>query len=248
MTDWWEGFFGTEAWQAVQLGWSSLEDSADQVERVVRALALEPGARVLDVPCGDGRLAIELAGRGFAVTGVDRTPRFLEAGRARAAELGVEVDLREADMRQPVGVTGFDAAVCFWGSFGYFDDEGNRSQAVAACDALRPGGRFLIDTVSVESLASDFRPRNWFESHGTTVTMETSLDLGASRVDTAWTFLRPGEEPVTRRSSVRAYTLHELTELLHGVGFVAFTALDDALEPFELGADRLWLIATKGDG
>jgi len=52
---------------------------------------------------------------------------------------------------------------------------------------------------------------------------------------------------VVRRSSVRAHTLHELTELLLGVGFDAFTALDDGLEPFELGADRLWLIARKGE-
>lgn len=246
MSEWWEGFFGTEAWQAVQLGWSTLEDVADQADRVVRALALEPGERVLDVPCGDGRLAIELASRGFAVTGVERESRFLEAARMRARELGV--DLREGDMRDPLGASGFDAAVCFWGSFGYFDDDGNARQAAAACDALRPGGRYLIDTVSMESLAADFRPRNWFESLGTTVTMETTLDLGESRVETTWTFLRPGEEPVVRRSSVRAYTVHELTDLLRAVGFAGFTALDDALEPFELGADRLWLIATKGEG
>lgn len=248
MSGWWQGFFGDDAWQGVQLGWSTLEDAAEQADRVTRALALERGERVLDVPCGDGRLAIELASRGFAVTGVDMVARYLDAGRARAAELGVEVDLREGDMREPLGVSGFDAAICFWGSFGYFDDDGNGRQASAACDALRPGGRYLIDTVSMESLASGFRPRNWFETQGTTVTMETSLDLGAGRVETTWTFLRSGHDPVARRSSVRAYTLHELSELLRSVGFVAFTALDDALEPFELGAERLWLIATKGEG
>jgi SAM-dependent methyltransferase len=173
---------------------------------------------------------------------------MLESGRSRIAELGLDLDLREGDMREPLGVSGFDAAICFWGSFGYFDDEGNRRQAAAACDALRPGGRYLIDTVSMEALAAGFRPRNWFRSEGTTVTMETTLDLGEGRVETAWTFLRPEREPVTRRSSVRAYTLHELSELLRSVGFVAFAALDDGLEPFELGSERLWLIATKGEG
>jgi len=248
MSDWWEGFFEVEPWQAVQLGWSSLEDTADQADRVARALDLEGGERVLDVPCGDGRLAIELAARGVAVIGVDRVARFLEVGRTRAADRGMRIDLREGDMRDPFGVSGFDAAVCFWGSFGYFDDDGNRRQAAAICEALRPGGRYLIDTVSVETLAADFRARNWFVSNGTTVTLETSLDLGSSRVETTWRFLRPGGEPTIARSSVRAYTVHELSEMLRGVGFVAFTALDDALEPFELGADRLWLIATKGEG
>ena len=248
MSDWWEGFFEVEPWQTVQLGWSALEDTVDQADRVMRALGLAGGDRVLDVPCGDGRLAIELAARGVTVTGVDRVARFLEAGRARVAERSVTVELREGDMRGPLGVSGFDAAVCFWGSFGYFDDEGNRRQAGAVFEALRPGGRYLIDTVSVETLAAGFRPRTWFTSDGTTVTLETSLDLGSSRVETTWTFLRSEEEPTVARSSVRAYTVHELTELLRGVGFVGFTALDDTLEPFELGADRLWLIATRGEG
>jgi SAM-dependent methyltransferase len=244
---WWEGFFRTEAWRRVQLGWGSLEDAADQAERAIRALALEPGERVLDVPCGDGRVAIELAARGMHVTGVDLTEPFLEAGRERAAARGVGVDLRAGDMRAPLGVAGFDAALCFWGSFGYFDEDGNRRQAAAIADALRPGGRYLIDTVSLETLAARFRPRDWFEAEGVTVTTETALSLGEGRVETTWTFRAPDAEPAVRRSSIRCYTLHELTDLLRAVGFSAFTALDAELEPFELGSDRLWLVATKGD-
>jgi cyclopropane fatty-acyl-phospholipid synthase-like methyltransferase len=247
-TAWWEGFFEDPTWQRVQLGWDALEDAADQAERAIRALALEPGERVLDVPCGDGRVAIELAARALRVTGIDRTEPFLEAARGRAATRGVELDLRAGDMREPFGVDGFDAALCFWGSFGYFDDDGNRRQAAAAAEALRPGGRYLIDTVTLETLAARFRPRTWFETEGVTVTVETAMNLGEGRVETDWTFLRPGDEPVSRRSSVRCYTLHELTDLLRGVGFVAFTALDAELEPFELGSDRLWLVATKGEG
>ncbi|HEY7668347.1 MAG TPA: class I SAM-dependent methyltransferase [Actinomycetota bacterium] len=245
---WWEGFFETAAWQRVQLGWTSVEDTEDQADRVVRAMGLEPGDRVLDAPCGEGRLAIELAARGFRVTGIDRSDRFLEAGRERAAARGVGIDLRVGDLRDPVGEGGFDASVCFWGSFGYFDDDGNRRQAAAAAGALRSGGRYLIDTVTMETLAPRFRPRDWFEAEGFTVTMETALNLGEGRVETTWTFLRPDAPPVVRRSSIRCYTLHELTDLLRDAGFDAFSALDAELEPFELGSGRLWLVATKGDG
>ncbi|MFN8233754.1 MAG: class I SAM-dependent methyltransferase [Actinomycetota bacterium] len=245
---WWGAFFETEDWQRVQLGWGSLEDAGEQADRAIRALALEPGERVLDVPCGDGRIAIELADHGMRVTGVDMTERFLVAGRERAAARGLRVELLEGDMREPLGVEGFDAALCFWGSFGYFDDEGNRRQAAAVADALRPGGRYLIDTVTLEVIAPRFRARDWFESGGITVTTETALNLGDGRVETTWTFRRADADPVVRRSSIRCFTLHELTDLLRGAGFAAFSALDAELEPFELGSDRLWLVATKGDG
>jgi SAM-dependent methyltransferase len=244
---WWSGFFEDPAWQRVQLGWGTLEDAADQAERAIRALGLEPGDAVLDVPCGDGRVAIELATRGLRVTGVDRTQAFLEAGRDRAAARGVAVDLRAGDMREPLGVEDADGALCFWGSFGYFDDEDNRRQAAAVAGALRPGGRYLIDTATLETLAVRFRPRDWFVADDVTVTTETALNLGEGRVETTWTFRRPGAEPATRRSSIRCYTLHELTDLLRMVGFASFTALDADLDPFELGSDRLWLVATKGE-
>jgi cyclopropane fatty-acyl-phospholipid synthase-like methyltransferase len=248
VADWWGDFFEDPAWQGVQLGWDALEGerSAEQADKIVRALRLEPGIRVLDAPCGTGRIAIELAARGVTVTGIDLTRRFLEEGRTRAAERGVGVDLREGDLREPVAEAGsFDAVVCFWGSFGYFDDDGNRAQAEAAASALRPGGSYLIDLPVTESVYPQFRSRDWFEAVDTIVLSETAMQEGSGRMETTWTFLREGEPRTFRRSSVRLYSLHELTELLRGAGFSSFEARDDELEPFVLGSDRLWLVATK---
>ena len=246
MTEWWEELFSSEGWQEVQLGWSELEDRADQTDRIEEALALEPRSSVVDVPCGTGRIAIELAARGYRVTGVDLVQRFLEEGQRQAADRRVDVEFRHGDMREPVaeGET-YDAAICFWGSFGYFDHAGNLAQARAACAALRPGGRYLLDLATVETVAAHFRPRHWFASGGVTVTIENALAVGTSRIETDWTFHRPDRPPQTRHTSVRLYTLHELTELLREAGFAAFEARDDALDPFELGAERLWLVATK---
>ena len=201
--------------------------------------------RVLDAPSGTGRIAIELAARGFAMTGIDLTPRFLEEGRGRAAERGVEVDLREGDLREPVAEAGtFDAVICFWGSLGYFDDAGDRAQAGAAAAALKPGGAYLIDVPVTESVYPHFRPRNWFEAGDTIVLQETAMLEGTGRIETTWTFLRDGSPRTVRRSSIRLYSLHELTELLRDAGFSSFEARDDELEPFGLGSDRLGLVAT----
>ena len=57
---WWAEMFELPAWQAVQLGWESLEDADHQVDLIVRATGLHPGMRALDVPCGTGRIAKRL--------------------------------------------------------------------------------------------------------------------------------------------------------------------------------------------
>jgi cyclopropane fatty-acyl-phospholipid synthase-like methyltransferase len=247
MSEWWEDMFSSETWQRVQLGWDSVEDASEQADRIVEVLRLERGERVLDVPCGTGRVAIELATRGFEVVGVDAERRFLDGGRQQARVRGVDVALIAGDMRELTGVgTDFDAALCFWGSFGYFDEDGNRAQAAAVARSLRPGGRFLIDTIAADTVFPRFRERHWFEVEGTHVMIENRYVPGTGRIEADWTFVREGEAASTRHTSVRAYTVHELSELLRAAGFDSFELRDDALHPFELGADRLWLVATKG--
>lgn len=240
MSEWWEEMFESAGWQQVQLGWDSAEDADDQADRIVRALRLEPGVRVLDVPCGTGRIASRLAARGCDVVGVDITDRFLEVALAR----GDGVRYEKADMRELAFEAEFDAALCFWGSFGYFDEDGNLAQASAVARALRPGGRFLIDVPALESILARFCERDWFEVEGTVVLEERSFAIATGRTETTWTFLRGGER-TERRSSMHLYSVKDLTDLLTEAGFTSFEALDDGLEPFELGSDRLWLVATR---
>jgi SAM-dependent methyltransferase len=64
--------------------------------------ATEGVASVLDVGCGSGRLAVELAGRGASVTGIDVSPGRLSAARDRAGRAGVEARFLEADMTAPL--------------------------------------------------------------------------------------------------------------------------------------------------
>src|SRR5213593_1497701 len=215
--------FELPPWQSVQLGWESLEDADHQRASIRRATELRPGMRVLDVPCGTGRIAKRLAALGYDVVGVDITERFLDEARAA----GVRVE--HADMRETRFAGEFDVALCMWGSFGYFDDEGNRAQARAACRALRSGGRYLIDTIPIETLLPNFRERDGFEAGDVRVLEHRTYLPDTGRIETEWTFLR-GRERHVQTTSVRVYSLDELTDLLHASGFTSFTALDDELE------------------
>jgi SAM-dependent methyltransferase len=240
MAEWWQELFASPGWQAVQLEWSRVEDEVEQTDRLVKALGLEPAMRVLDVPCGAGRIAIQLAARGFDVVGVDITERFLDEARSR----GPNVRFIHGDMRALQFEGEFDAAICFWGSFGYFDDAGNLAQARAAAHALRDGGRYLIDTPTLETILPRFQERNWFEVGASVVLEERAFNVARSRIETTWTFMRDGERS-TQGSSMRIYSLRELTDLLREAGFDSFTARDDDHEEFGVGSQRLWLVATK---
>lgn len=245
MPEWWDDLFGSTEWQAVQRGWSDVEDTPDQAERVSSAIGLGPGAKVLDAPAGDGRIALELAGRGYDVVGVDLVEAFVDAARSEADRRGiVNASFRVGDVRVLDGLGRFDAAICVWGSFGYFDDAGNLAQASAAARALVPGGRYLIDTPTLETVVPRFRERHWFRVRDTVVLEERRLALGTSRVETEWTFLRPDAPSASHRSSVRLYSVHELTELLGQAGFGSFELFDDELASFAPGSERLWIVAT----
>src|ERR687898_862462 len=104
--------------------WLDDELSDAQAELIWDLLGLSEGDEVLDVPCGHGRIANRLAGRGARVTGVDADTFFLEHahGRSRARRRG---RLRPRRHARAALVGAVDAAFNWFTSFGYFDDDGN---------------------------------------------------------------------------------------------------------------------------
>ena len=180
-----------------------------------------------------------LRSRRHPTVGIDATERFLAVARLAGAPV------IRADMRTSVVRAGsFDAAICMWGSFGYFDEAGNRAQARALADALAPRGRCLIDTLAADTLLPRFEPEGRWDLADVHVEERRRYDERSRRIETAWTFWR-ADVRERRTTSVRLYTVAELADLLEGVGFSSFQALDDGLRPFDPSSERLWMIATK---
>lgn len=107
--------------------------------------ALSPGARVLDGGCGTGRVAIELARRGFTPTGIDIDPGMLEAAARKAPALTwIEGDLATAPVVGP-----FDSVVLA-GNVLIFVNPGSEADVVARCASLLAPRGILIAGFEVQ--------------------------------------------------------------------------------------------------
>ncbi|MBN1398951.1 MAG: class I SAM-dependent methyltransferase [Bacteroidetes bacterium] len=106
--------------------------------------------RILDIGCGTGRHSIELAKRGYSVTGIDLSESQLKRAREKAEDAGVTVNFLLLDARTMNFKEEFDASLILCeGGFALMEtDEMNYEILKGAADALKPGGIFILTTLN----------------------------------------------------------------------------------------------------
>jgi SAM-dependent methyltransferase len=146
-------FYGEFVWAYDHLVVRPVDDECAAMAATLARRGLGHGARLLDAGCGNGRYAVGLARRGFAVTGVDRSPALLDEARARIREAGVSVRVEAGDLLTLPSEPTYDAVVCR-GVFNDFVDTAERGSVLGGfARVLRPGGVLLFDVAS--------GPRRW---------------------------------------------------------------------------------------
>ncbi|MFC9977081.1 SAM-dependent methyltransferase [Spirillospora sp. NPDC127200] len=222
-----------------------LDSNSDEEAAFVRRLLdLGPGREVLDLGCGYGRIANHLAADGCRVTGLDAQPSLLERARRDAADRGLAADYVRGDMRDLPWTGRFDAVLCWFTSFGYFDDDGNRRVLAEVAGALRPGGRFLVETMSRDWMLARFQHASVVERDGDRVVDRHRYEPLTGRLVTERTLIRGGRMRETGYF-VRLFTFTELRDWLLAAGFAEVRGVDEMGEPFGPDSNRMIVIATR---
>lgn len=195
------------------------ERTPEEVEQIVELLELQPGTEILDCPCGHGRISNALAERGYRITGLDGTELFLARARADASTRGVEVEYVDGDMRELPWRGRFDGVVNWFTSFGYFSDEENKAVLSGFRDALKPGGRLVLETQNVSRILLDPKPLHVVgERDGDLMIDRWTLDAENARFLTERLVIR-GSRARKAHFSVRWFTPPELRSWLEEAGF-----------------------------
>jgi SAM-dependent methyltransferase len=150
---------------ATYLRYSHTKGTRQEVDHLVDVLGLRPGMRVLDVGCGPGRHAHELARRGIACHGIDISERFVALARAAASGLAT---FERGDARGLSFVDEFDAALCICqGGFGMMTEAGDDDAVLAGiARAVRTGGRLALTACNAYFVVRHHTGASFDAQHG----------------------------------------------------------------------------------
>ena len=226
------------------------ETNDEEAQTIAELLQLQPGLRILDLPCGHGRIARRLAAMGAQVTGIDRSELFLEHARNDARQHGVDVDYQIGDMRTLSVAGAFDVVLNWFTSFGYEDDDALRTLLARMHRALVPGGRLLLETINLHqrNLQSDetSHTKELVTDEGTHFLIDRShYDPHDGRIHARRFITRSGQPTRMIPWQLRLFPLTELKSWLLDAGFANVQAFGVDGEVFRCDSERLIVVAQR---
>src|SRR2546421_6940530 len=250
--NWFETFFHgvtLDLWRKA----ISPDQTTSEAEFLIDHLNCDPGAQVLDVPCGNGRLSFEMAERGLRVTGFDISEEFIEEARAiqsgppataGGSDSSTRVEFILGDMRHLEDQAIYDGAYCFGNSFAFLEHAEMEKFLRAIARALKPGARFLIETgMAAESVLPDFEEQSSHEMGDLALTIKERYLAAESCIDSEYVFERDGQTE-SRLAREWIYTVAEIRRMLERAG-LSVLDLYGSLKctPYKLGSRELLIVS-----
>jgi SAM-dependent methyltransferase len=241
---WVERFFDADylrIWGAVV----APERTAHEADAIWQLANLAPGSRVLDAPCGYGRIAHVLASYGAEVLGVDQSAELLADAERRP--LPTLRYLRH-DLRQPLSEDGFDAAFNIFSSLGYSTEADDVAILTTLARAVKPGGTVIVESNHRDNLVARLAKGcpSAFRLPDLMMIEEPKFDPATGRVDTTWYWSGPIGTG-SKSASFRVYAITELISLVERAGLTV-RGVHRGLSTEPYGSDltsRVAIVATR---
>jgi len=241
---WWKTFF-TKDYLTQYEKFLTPQRTQFELRAVVKALGIKKGMRVLDVPCGQGRISIGLAKKGCIVMGVDYSKYLLSVAKKRSGRLPIK--FIHKDMRKINFNNEFDAAVNWFTSFGYFTVKEDKEFIKKIYRSLKKGGKFLLDVSHDTPRLGQIPPQGWMDC-GDFVVLERRYYDDKNRTITnkrIFVFVKSGKRKAYE-FIIRVYTPLELKQMLKNAGFKVLKVYGDyELKKFALNSRRIIILAQK---
>ncbi len=228
----------------------------EALDRIFSETKVKTGGRVLDVCCGAGGHALNLAKKGFKVTGVDFSPTAIKRAEELAERMRVksQVEFLVGDARKVSELlenkNRFDAIISMGTSIGYYDDDTDESMVKQLNRLSSADGVLVMDVGNRDYIMKHYQPLNIinfddYEFHDT-----RRLNLEESRCYNNWEFYKKDgedlEHVVTISLYSRLYSLHELVGLFEMTGWKCFKSYGSFdLEPATLDTQRIIIVGKK---
>jgi SAM-dependent methyltransferase len=195
MTHWTEDLFLDNAETFAVTMRQRVEESGHEIEHLQELLAdhgLHPET-ALDVACGIGRHAVELAASGIDVHGLDISPEYVDSARKRAADAGLEdsASFEVADMRELSGRDQtYDLVTNLWTAFGYFDEATNEAVAEGFYDRVDSDGALVMELANKEAVMANYKESSASRGDGYLYVERSEYTPETGRMETKMTLFR----------------------------------------------------------
>jgi D-alanine-D-alanine ligase len=222
--EWWRTLFNAVYLKTDGDVVENQELTRTEVDLIQELTGIDAKDRILDMCCGQGRHALELARRGFtSVTGLDRSRYLIRLARRRTRQEHLHVSFREGDARRcRFPEDSFDCVLVLGNSFGYFErpeDDVRVLTTISRC--LRPGGILLMDIADGAWQREHHEARSWeWVDQDQFVCRERTLSADGSRLISREVVVDAEQGVIADQFyAERLYTEAEILTLLREAGF-----------------------------
>jgi ubiquinone/menaquinone biosynthesis C-methylase UbiE len=231
----------------------SLRVASVTFPHILDEIKLKPD-KLLDLACGEGSFAIEMAKQGMHVTGLDCSKAMLDIARSNARDANVNIEWVLNDMQQMQFNQQFDAVTCFFDSLNYLLSVKDLHNTFhGAYNALTPGGYFIFDMNTLYGLEVEWQrfPDHIQQDQPSFMEIHTNSCDYENDIATVRIIIFEKQANSWQRyeeiHQERGYSCEDTLFLLKTCGFEVMHLLGDPQTFRPLGSQdgRLWVIARR---